>query len=110
TRKRGVGWLFVGNTLAGLPQDLLREINLFFLGFGLGFGEDAMFVWNLISPERPEMRMYQGFADPHSNPSRRQYPFMTIGPVSPLAFTGTPFFFNAFNNPEEFLRANGLSG
>ena len=33
---------------------------------------------------------------------------MTIGPVSPLSFAGTPLFFNAFNNPEEFRNANRL--
>ncbi len=32
---------------------------------------------------------------------------MTIGPVSPLSFAGTPLFFNAFNTVEEFLKANG---
>lgn len=45
------------------------------------------------------------FRDPHSAfdiPS--QYAFMTIGPVSPLPFAGTPLFLTAFNTTEEFLR------
>jgi len=33
---------------------------------------------------------------------------MTIGPVSPLSFAGTPLFFNAFNRVEDFLKTNGL--
>jgi len=36
------------------------------------------------------------------------YSFMTIGPVSPLSFTGSPLFFNAFNSLPAFLEANGL--
>ncbi|MER3485621.1 MAG: hypothetical protein C4345_06295, partial [Chloroflexota bacterium] len=39
----------------------------------------------------------------------REYSFMTIGPVSPLSFSGSPLFFNAFNNVEAFLAANRLN-
>ena len=54
--------------------------------------------------------LYQLFRDPHSSfdIATREYSFMTIGPVSPLSFAGTPLFFNAFNTPEEFLVANRL--
>jgi len=54
--------------------------------------------------------LYQLFRDPHSafDVSSRQYSFMTIGPVSPLSFAGTPLFINAFNTVEEFLEANNL--
>lgn len=35
---------------------------------------------------------------------------MTVGSVSPtLSFAGTPLFFNAFTDVEEFLAANGLT-
>ncbi|MEM1875125.1 MAG: DUF87 domain-containing protein [Candidatus Hadarchaeales archaeon] len=110
TRKFGVGWLFTGNTLAGLFRGLVREIQVFFLGFGLGLGEDTQVLWDLIGPEHHAWVRYRGLMDPRSNPSRKQYPFMTVGSVSPLSFTGTPFFFDAFNSVEEFLKANGLSG
>lgn len=30
------------------------------------------------------------------------YSFITIGPVSPLSFSGTPLFFNAFNQSKRF--------
>jgi hypothetical protein len=33
---------------------------------------------------------------------------MTIGPVSPLSFAGSPLFLNAFNTVTAFLQANGL--
>jgi hypothetical protein len=33
---------------------------------------------------------------------------MTIGPVSPLSFSGSPLFLNAFNTVDEFLKANRL--
>ncbi len=31
---------------------------------------------------------------------------MTIGPVLPLSFAGTPLFLTVYNTPEEFLRVN----
>ena len=33
---------------------------------------------------------------------------MTIGPASPLSFSGTPLFLNAYNTVEEFMRINQL--
>lgn len=33
---------------------------------------------------------------------------MTIGPVSPLSFSGSPLFLNAFNTVEAFLESNAL--
>ena len=37
---------------------------------------------------------------------KKEYPFMTIGPISPLSFSGIPLFFNALDYPEQFLRLN----
>ena len=56
------------------------------------------------------MELYQSFRDPHSapRPDLREFLFMAVGPVSPLAFSGRPLFFSAFINPSEFLNANGL--
>lgn len=56
------------------------------------------------------MELYQSFRDPHSfpRPDLREFPFMAVGPVSPLAFSGRPLFFSAFTDPDEFLSANRL--
>ncbi len=56
------------------------------------------------------LKLYQSFRDPHStlNPKNKQYSFMTIGPVSPLSFAGTPLFFTAFNDIRAFLERNEL--
>ena len=39
----------------------------------------------------------------------RLYSFMIIGPVSPLSFSGSPLFLNAFNTADGFLDANRLT-
>jgi hypothetical protein len=56
------------------------------------------------------LELYQSFRDPQSFPRRelQEFPFMAVGPVSPLAFSGKPIFFTAFTDPAEFLRVNKL--
>jgi hypothetical protein len=58
----------------------------------------------------PALDLYRLFRDPHSafDIATRSYSFMTIGPVSPLSFSGTPLFLNAYNTVEEFMRINQL--
>jgi len=64
----------------------------------------------LINGSQTALNFYQSFRDPHSSfDSRsREYPFMTVGPVSPLSFSGTPLFFTAFNDPKDFIKVNKL--
>jgi len=56
------------------------------------------------------LELYQSFRDPQSFPHRdlQEFPFMAVGPVSPLAFSGKSIFFTAFTDPAEFLRVNQL--
>jgi hypothetical protein len=111
TRKYGLGWLFVSQTLSSLHPEILQQIRIFFFGFGLGLGQEFQSLQQLVGSSGPALDLYQLFRDPHSafDVASREYSFMTIGPVSPLSFAGTPLFFNAFNSVEEFLVANRLT-
>jgi len=110
TRKYGLGWLFVSQTLSSLHPEILQQIRIFFFGFGLGLGQEFQALQQLVGSSGTALDLYQLFRDPHSafDLESREYSFMTIGPVSPLSFAGTPLFFNAFNNVEAFLAANRL--
>jgi hypothetical protein len=110
TRKYGLGWLFISQTLSSLHQEILQQLRIFFFGFGLGLGQEFQSLRQLIGSSGPALGLYQLFRDPHSafDVASRQYSFMTIGPVSPLSFSGTPLFFNAFNKVEAFLDVNHL--
>ena len=110
TRKYGLGWLFISQTLSSLHTEILQQLRIFFFGFGLSLGQEFISLRQLVGSAGPALDLYQLFRDPHSafDISSRQYSFMTIGPVSPLSFAGTPLFFNAFNTVEEFLEANNL--
>jgi len=110
TRKYGVGWMFISQTLSGLHREILGQLRIFFFGFGLGMGSEFTALSELVGGRSKALDLYQLFRDPHSSfdIASREYSFMTTGPVSPLSFAGTPLFFNAFNTAAEFLAANKL--
>jgi DNA helicase HerA-like ATPase len=111
TRKYGLGWMFLSQTLSSLDDEIIKQLRISFFGFGLGMGSEFRALRELVGGRGKALDLYQRFRDPHSSfdVASREYSFMTIGPVSPLSFAGTPLFFNAFNKPERFLTANGLA-
>ncbi len=110
TRKYGLGWMFISQTLSSLHREIIAQLRIFFFGFGLALGTEFMSLKELVGGDPNALKLYQSFRDPHSafDIASRQYAFMTIGPVSPLSFAGTPLFLTVYNTPEEFLRANRL--
>ena len=110
TRKQGVGWMFISQTLSSLHREILEQLRIFFFGFGLGMGTEFKALSELVGGRSKALDLYQLFRDPHSSfdTTSREYSFMTIGPVSPLSFAGTPLFLNAFNEVSEFLKSNGF--
>lgn len=110
TRKYGIGWLFISQTLSSLHREILEQLRIFFFGFGLGMGAEFKALSELVGGRSKALDLYQLFRDPHSSfdIATREYSFMIIGPVSPLSFAGTPLFFNAFNTVKEFLDTNAL--
>ncbi len=110
TRKYGIGWFFVSQTLGGIDNDILQQLRSLFFGFGLALGDEFRKLGEFAGGDRRAMGLYQSFRDPHSapRPELREFSFMAVGPVSPLAFSGRPLFFSAFTDPSEFLKINGL--
>lgn len=110
TRKYGLGWLFISQTLSSLHPEILQQLRIFFFGFGLALGQEFQSLRQLVGSSGTALDLYQLFRDPHSafDAKSRQYSFMTIGPVSPLSFAGSPLFLNVFNTVDDFLAVNGL--
>ena len=108
TRKYGLGWLFISQTLASLHSEIINQMRIYFFGFGLAMGMEFQSLRSLVGGPGADLSLYQSFRDPHSAFSNesRQYSFMTTGPVSPLSFSSTPLFFNVFNTPEAYFDAN----
>lgn len=110
TRKYGLGWTFISQTLSSLHREIIGQLRILFFGFGLALGTEFMALRELVGGDPNALKLYQSFRDPHSafDIASREYSFMTTGPVSPLSFAGTPLFFTAFNTPRAFLENNGL--
>lgn len=108
TRKYGLGWLFISQTLASLHREIINQMRIYFFGFGLAMGTEFQALRELVGGPGTDLSLYQSFRDPHSAFSNesRQYSFMTTGPVSPLSFSSTPLFFNVFNTPKAYFDAN----
>jgi DNA helicase HerA-like ATPase len=111
TRKYGLGWMFISQTLSSLHPEILQQLRISFFGFGLALGNEYQALSQLVGGKSRALDLYRLFRDPHSSfdIASRQYSFMTIGPVSPLSFAGTPLFLNVFNSVEAFMKENNLS-
>jgi hypothetical protein len=111
TRKYGIGWCFISQTLGGLDNELISQLRILLFGFGLALGSEFDKLKDFVGGDRRSMELYQSFRDPQSFPRRdlQEFPFMAVGPVSPLSFSGRPLFFTAFTDPNEFLNANGIA-
>ncbi len=91
-----------------IDLSILQQLRIIFFGFGLSLGNDLVTLRELVSDQKA-IDLYRTFTDPASsfNTKTRKYSFMTEGPVSPLSFSGSPFFFNAFS-PNVFMKENNL--
>ena len=109
TRKYGIGWFFISQTLGGIDNEILQQLRILAFGFGLavetvadeGFAGEISVrsSYTSLSAIRRAFRR-----------DLQEFPFMAVGPVSPLAFSGKPLFFTAFTDPTEFLAANRMQG
>ena len=106
TRKYGLGWLFISQTIYSLHKDIINQIRIFVFGFGLAWGVERQALLEIIGGQKEALSLYQMFRDPQSGLGEREYPFMTVGPISPLSFSSAPLFFTALEYPDEFLRIN----
>lgn len=110
TRKYGLGWLLISQTLGGIDTELLQQLSTLFFGFGLALGDEYRKLRELASGDERAMDLYQSFRNPQNAPRKdlKEFPFMAMGPVSPLSFSGKPMFFSAFQDADEYLRVNSL--
>jgi hypothetical protein len=110
TRKYGLGWFFISQTLGGLDPEILQQLRILAFGFGLAMGTEFDRLRDFVGGDKRSLELYQSFRDPQSFPARnlQEFPFMAVGPVSPLAFSGKPVFFSLFPDMNRFLQANNM--
>lgn len=98
TRKYGIGYMFITQTLESLNDEIIKQMRIFSFGYGLTSGAELKKVSELVN-NTAAVQLYKSFIDPSSN---GKFPFMFFGPVSPLSFTGSPLFIEVYGNIANF--------
>lgn len=101
TRKFGIGWTYILQSPSDLKYGIWRQLTYVYAGYGL-VGEDVRKL-EALTDDAKQIDLYRQFISPAST---GEYPFMIMGPISPLIFTSSPTFLNAFKSNEEFLEHN----
>lgn len=94
TRKYGIGYMFITQTIESLDEEILKQMRIWAFGYGLTSGPEIRRIRDYINNDGA-VQLYRSFIDPSSN---RKFPFMFFGPISPLSFTGSPLFVEMFND------------
>lgn len=98
TRKYGIGYMFITQTIESLDEEILRQMRIFGFGYGLTAGNELRKISEIVN-NPSAIQLYKSFIDPSSN---GKYPFMFFGPVSPLSFTGSPLFVEVYKEMSKF--------
>lgn len=101
TRKFGIGWSYILQSPADLKTGIWRQLSFVHVGYGL-VGEDVRKL-EALTDDVKQIDLYRQFIPPAST---GVYPFMLMGPISPVIFTTAPAFVNVFNKTEDFLHHN----
>lgn len=99
TRKYGIGYMFITQTIESLDEEILRQTRIFAFGYGLTLGSEIRVIQNLVN-NKEAVELYKSFIDPSSTGA---FPFMFYGSVSPLSFTGAPLFVEVYSDSSKFI-------
>ena len=102
--------MFISQTMQGIDTEILMQLRAMFLGYGLALGLEFRRLQELAGGDDDSMTLYRSFRDPQSaiDARSKEFPFMALGPVSPMPFSGKPMFFSAFNG-SDFTTNNALT-
>jgi hypothetical protein len=98
TRKYGIGYMFITQTIESLDEEIIRQMRIFGFGYGLTSGQELRKVSEVVN-NPAAIQLYKSFIDPSSN---GKFPFMFFGPISPLSFTGSPLFIEMYKDFSSF--------
>ena len=110
TRKYGLGWMFISQSVASLEYEILNQLRLYFFGYGLFWGGERKVLEEMVG-RGSHIQLYQSFRDPQTSAiyGKKEYPFMVYGPISPLSSFGAPLFLTALDYEEEFPTLNKMN-
>lgn len=104
-RKFGLGALYILQAARSLHPDIFDQLLVRVVGYGLA-GPDLDKIAEHLD-DRDPLKLYRGFVPPDSTPKDGKiYPFMWLGPVSPLAVTRAPIMTAAYTDFDQFRADN----
>src|SRR5205823_3554902 len=108
TRKYGLGWTFITQEISSLRRGIYDQLRVRCFGYGLTSGTELTRLSQAVGARAARV-LYASFVDPAAiRPPK--FPFMLVGPVSPLSFTGAPVFLSVYTDFARFLKDNGFGG
>lgn len=54
TRKYGLGWMFISQTLSSLHREIIGQLRIFFFGFGLALGTELNSLKEIVGGDPNE--------------------------------------------------------
>lgn len=103
TRKLGVGWLYITQSIAGFNKEVFRQIQTKILGFGIGTGADNEHLETALNKDRDLINRYRSLPRPLTT---GVYPFAIIGELVALGNGSRALFVSAPRTQQELFDLN----
>ncbi len=100
TRKYGIGWMFITQSIADFDKEVYRQLHDYFFGYGLSVGADYQHIKEVTPKE--SLEVYRSLPDPKRT---GQYVFMHTGSFSMLSTVASATFVKVFSI-KEFIKYN----
>jgi DNA helicase HerA-like ATPase len=103
TRKYGIGWMFITQSIADFSKEVYRQIHDHVFAWGLGIGADETHVSQVVGKELFDL--YRTLPNPKQSAI---YGFMVAGGIVALGTRGTPLVIRGFATMDQLLQVNRL--
>jgi len=112
TRKLGVGWCYITQSIASFNKEIFRQIQTKILGVGIGTGADNEHLESAFNNDKDLIERYRNLPRPITT---KVFPFAIIGELVALGNGSRALFISAPStqkdlfdlNPEHFKHING---
>lgn len=101
TRKFGIGWFYISQSPYSINPDIWGQMSVRVFGTGLT-GSDVDKMAEVLD-RGDSVALYRTFGNPRATGI---YPFLLVGPVSPLAANSSPLVVHTFTEFDDFRTEN----
>lgn len=103
TRKLGVGWFYITQSIANFNKDVFRQIQTKILGVGIGTGADNEHLETALNNDRDLINRYRSLPRPLTT---KVFPFAIIGELVALGNGSRALFVSAPRTQQELFDLN----